>query len=415
MKIRLILISLIFLFVISCRDAEITQPEYADGSILEGATPLPDSIKPALEGVYKITDGKDFFGETIALKWQGDKLIAYGYLYGSVMELNAGIKDSVLWFEGIWRHMQNTENGLVRMKISANVSGAILSGSAPEENDFVFDGSYGYGSSPNSRKLNLFYKRPFNPEAIESDFLIIAHRGGGRNSDYLGVSENSVEMIAIAEELGANGIEIDVKLSKDNVPFLYHDPDINLRLVQEAPIWGAIEDFTFPQIRTFLTLVNGEKIPSLREALEYVLENTKLRFVWLDMKSGKNAMPYVIPIQQEFMRRAEAAGRNLKIVIGLPTEDKRELFLQYPGHENILSLNEGDIDEVRATNSYAWGPRWTLGFQSEKVNQMHDEGRIVVAWTVDKIDYIRKFMYESGFDGFVTNYPTIAAYYFYAK
>jgi glycerophosphoryl diester phosphodiesterase len=49
---------------------------------------------------------------------------------------------------------------------------------------------------------------------MQSDFQILAHRGGGRNSDYLGVSENSIEMIDIAERFGSTGIEIDARLQK---------------------------------------------------------------------------------------------------------------------------------------------------------------------------------------------------------
>ncbi len=68
--------------------------------------------------------------------------------------------------------------------------------------------------------LTLKYKRPFSEEVKQSDFDILAHRGGGRNSDYLGVSENSIEMINIAERFGTTGVEIDARLSKDGVPFI---------------------------------------------------------------------------------------------------------------------------------------------------------------------------------------------------
>ena len=52
-------------------------------------------------------------------------------------------------------------------------------------------------------------------------------------------------------------------------------------------------------------MINGEKIPSLQEALEFVLEQTTLRFVWLDMKSAKNDMEEVIAIQKDILERAE--------------------------------------------------------------------------------------------------------------
>ena len=89
--------------------------------------------------------------------------------------------------------------------------------------------------------------------------------------------------------------------------------------------------------------------------------------------------------------------------------------MQYPGYENIESINERGIDDARASNSYVWGPRWTMGSQTDAVRQMHSEGKIAITWTVDQTEFITKFMYESEFDGFVTNYPTIVAYYNYAR
>ncbi len=414
MRYFLTLISIVLL-VYSCEQVSLLDPEYSDGSMLMGTSEIPNRIKKNIEGIYKISDGSNEFGTEVAFKWQGEKLAVYGSKFGSYFLLSGGIKDTTFFFEGTWRHMQNLDVGLLRLQIGVNNGALNLWNNSVTPESVKMIGSFGEGSSPNTRLLKLTYNRPLSNDSLSNNFLIVSHRGGVRNADYIGISENSVEMIAKAEELGANGIEIDIKLSKDNIPFLYHDSDINLRLVQEAPIWGPIEDFTFPQIRTFLTLANGEKIPTLIEALSFVLTETNLRYVWLDMKSEKNAMPIVIPIQQEIMKRAKEMGRKLVITVGLPNKDKQKLFMEYPGYENIESINEMEIADVRRTNSYAWGPRWTMGSQTDAVNQIHAEGRIAITWTVDQIEFISKFINESKFDGFVTNYPTIVAYYNYAR
>ncbi len=415
MRFSIIIILLLFVFNSCTQNIDLLEPEYTDGSILTGTTEIPAQIKNSLEGIYKISKGADNFGDKVALKWHGEKLFVYGSKLGTYFTLNSGAKDSSFLFEGNWRHMRNIDVGLLRLKIGIDEGALNLLNNSVTPKSIKLKGSFGVNDNPNHKELELEYLHPFSEEALNSNFLIVAHRGGVRNADYIGTSENSIEMIARAEELGGNAIEIDIKLSKDNIPFLYHDRDINLRLTREAPIWGPIEDFTFPQIRTFITLVNGESIPTLVEALEFVLTETKLRFVWLDMKSEKNAMPIVIPIQQEIMRRAKEMGRDLVVVIGLPSEDKQKLFMQYPGYENIESINERNIENVRETNSYVWGPRWTMGSQTDAVRQMHSEGRIAITWTVDQTEFITKFMYESEFDGFVTNYPTIVAYYNYAR
>ena len=411
----LIVLILFAVFFNSCTNVDVLEPEYSDGSILTGTNAIPEKIKTNIEGIYKIKDGSDNFGTEVALKWHGEILAVYGSKLGSYFLLEGGAKDTSFFFEGTWRHMQNLETGLLRLVIGVNDGALNIWNSSVTTESISLVGSFGMGNNPNTELLKLIYDRSLSNSEVSKSFLIVSHRGGVRNADYIGVSENSIEMIAKAEELGANGIEIDIKLSKDNIPFLYHDPDINLRLVQEAPIWGPIEDFTFPQIRTFLRLANGERIPTLLEALEYVLTGTNLRYVWLDMKSEKNAMPIVIPIQQEIMRRAKEMGRNLVITVGLPNEEKQKLFMEYPGYEGVESINEMEIDDVRKVNSYAWGPRWTMGSQTDKVRQMHGEGRIAITWTLDQIEFIQKFMKESEFDGFVTNYPTIVAYYNYAR
>ncbi len=222
-------------------------------------------------------------------------------------------------------------------------------------------------------------------------------------------------MIALAEQRGSNGIEIDVKLSKDGIPFIYHDSDINLRLVEKSVIWGKIEDFTFLQLKTLITLKNGELIESLDEMLEYVLNNTNLKFVWLDMKSSKDDMANVIPIQQEYLQRAAAMGRDLRILIGLPTQDKVDQFLAVPNFQDLNNLCELSTDIVRQTDAEVWGPRWTLGLQTAEVDAMHSEGREVITWTLDDPNWIRSFVQDGDFDGILTNYPTAVAYSYYVQ
>ena len=43
--------------------------------------------------------------------------------------------------------------------------------------------------------------------------------------------ENSIESISKAFELGLGCVEIDVKISKDNIPLLIHDDTLDLSLI----------------------------------------------------------------------------------------------------------------------------------------------------------------------------------------
>ncbi|MBE0572220.1 MAG: glycerophosphodiester phosphodiesterase [Ignavibacteriaceae bacterium] len=412
-KILILLVSLLLFY--SCNnEVDVVTPVVDPSGFLDQTYPLPDNVKPIMEGVYEVTIGNDLLGDQVVVKWNRDRLSIFSGKNGGYIVLNSGYLDSVLFFFGYWRYSTNTETGAATFYIPANEGGSeILSGDTTF-NTIKFIGNYGVGNELAANPLTLQYKRPFSQSVKQGNFDILAHRGGGRNSDYLGVSENSIEMINIAERFGTTGIEIDARLSKDGVPFIYHDGDINLRLTQKSIIWGDIESFTWAQLRTLVTLRNGEKIPSLREALEFTLEETNIKTVWLDTKDV-DVVPASIELLTEINERAVNMGRNLKIYLGIPAEDVYDKFLEQPNYQDVPSLVELSIDQVREANALIWAPRWTQGTQSSTVQQMQADGRKVFTWTLDDENYIEQFINEGQFDGILTNYPTIVSYYHYIK
>jgi len=99
----------------------------------------------------------------------------------------------------------------------------------------------------------------------------------------------------------------------------------------------------------------------------------------------------------------------------MPAQDIFDAFIAYPGYQQIPSLCELTIDQVRQANSKVWAPRWTQGTQNSEVQQMHAEGRLAFCWTLDETSYIEEFINEGEFDGILTNYPTIVSYYHYIQ
>jgi len=108
-------------------------------------------------------------------------------------------------------------------------------------------------------------------------------------------------------------------------------------------------------------------------------------------------------------------GRDLEILIGLPTQDKVDQFLAVPNLQELDNLCELEPSIVRQTNAEVWGPRWTLGLQTAEVDAMHGEGREVITWTLDDPNWIRSFIRDGDFDGILTNYPTAVAYSYYVQ
>lgn len=96
-----------------------------------------------------------------------------------------------------------------------------------------------------------------------------AHRGLYDNT--AGVPENSCTAFRRAVEHGY-GIELDVQLSKDGIPVVFHD-DTLPRMAKDktgGPVHGYVSDYTFSQLREFHLLDTDEKIPTLQEVLDIV-------------------------------------------------------------------------------------------------------------------------------------------------
>lgn len=95
--------------------------------------------------------------------------------------------------------------------------------------------------------------------------LILGHRGARREAP-----ENTVPAFRRALELGADGVELDARLTADGVVIVLHDDD----LARTTAGHGRADELTFEEIRRFA--VRGAdgavwadvRVPTLAEALE---------------------------------------------------------------------------------------------------------------------------------------------------
>ncbi|MCI8514274.1 MAG: glycerophosphodiester phosphodiesterase [Lachnospiraceae bacterium] len=103
-------------------------------------------------------------------------------------------------------------------------------------------------------------KRP-DRKPFEGRFY--AHRGFHDNT--AGAPENSMAAFRRAVRAGY-GIELDVQLTRDKVPVVFHD--FTLKRMCGKP--GRVSDYTFQELRAFRLGRSREKIPTLSEVLELV-------------------------------------------------------------------------------------------------------------------------------------------------
>lgn len=416
--VKLILPMLVWITSCELQDNwQLDVPSFKGNSQLTGTTALSDNCKYALEGIYLVTNGRSSFGDTVVVKQTRDKLSIFGYQNVSYFILDNGYKDSQIILEGYWRYAIGNKTGLARFTI--NNATDLIQGDTTVTNITIF-GMFGSGESTPGDPIELRLIHKFTPQLRADPFIIGAHRSGGRTSDRLPVSENSVEMIKYTEYFGSTGIEVDVQLTKDKVPVLYHDDDLNRRLIQKGPVYGKIQDYTFAQLRTLVKLIHGEDIPSLEEAFDAVLNHTKLTTVWLDIKDAES-LQAVVPIQQKYLKLAAKAGRKLDIWVGIPSDDVYNAFVSLSGYPDIPSLCELSADKVAAVNARAWSFRWTQGLMEQDVENMHSQGRKCLVWTLDVPEFMEIYATHGGtdaskrFDGILTNYPSLLAYYHYVR
>jgi glycerophosphoryl diester phosphodiesterase len=114
--------------------------------------------------------------------------------------------------------------------------------------------------------------------------LLIAHRGASAEAP-----ENTLAAFHRALVLGVDGVELDVQVSRDGVPVIFHDTTL-LRLTGRR---GRIAQFTgreLCQIR-----VGGEPIPTLAEVLALTRDRA---VVQVEIKRGVPVAPVVQSIQR---------------------------------------------------------------------------------------------------------------------
>jgi glycerophosphoryl diester phosphodiesterase len=111
---------------------------------------------------------------------------------------------------------------------------------------------------------------------------IFAHRG------YSAVyAENTMNAFIAAERAGADGLELDVQLTKDGEVVVIHDEKVD-RTTSGS---GFVKNFTFNELRKFNANKKGvkkEPIPSLIEVLEWMQSNQLI----CNIELKNNLFPY---------------------------------------------------------------------------------------------------------------------------
>lgn len=387
------------LFVSDPNDAKIDNVRYYKSLYLE------DSIKTALQGVYKSNDTKGFFSNPAIVKWVGNYLCMYTKENFTYFYLLGGVSDTSLIFSGNWRASTAYLNGTITL--SAPFKNIDSLKSSISKGNFKFKYSW---KSDNSSTINEGYIYFSSSLKNSDDFVIFAHRGGGKNGDNIPFSENSTQLFSFSEILGANAIEIDVQKTRDNIPIILHDDLIATDNISSDFCVGKISNYTLNQIQTLCRLPDGSKIPILEDVLKYVVNNTTLKYVWIDQKAPEIAQE-VVNLVIKYNQLAMNKGRNLQIFYGIDSEASYESFLSAKNSNQVKTLNELEMSKISGQISYAWAPEFDNTIQQTEIASVQSQGKKVFLWIInspyDIITYYNSGIYP---DGVISNYPAQTYY-----
>ncbi|MCY0860044.1 MAG: glycerophosphodiester phosphodiesterase [Sulfolobaceae archaeon] len=230
--------------------------------------------------------------------------------------------------------------------------------------------------------------------------LIFAHRGA---SGY--APENTIASFRLAKEMGADGIETDLHMTKDKRIVLIHDETVD-RTTNGS---GYVRDFTLEEIKKLDAGIKkgerwkGERIPTLEELLEGFSD----MYLKLEIKKSSEFYP---GIEEQLVKLLIAYGLEDTVqVISFNSESLRKVkeikktiatgLITYKNlRESIVQAKKIGADwihvEYRALNDNI-------------VKLIKREGLLLGVWTVDSPTEAKGLTERYDINDITTNFPDI--------
>jgi glycerophosphoryl diester phosphodiesterase len=233
--------------------------------------------------------------------------------------------------------------------------------------------------------------------------LIFAHRGACSYAP-----ENTLAAFRLGLEQGADGIELDAKLSKDGVVVVIHDQTVD-RTTNGS---GKVAELTFAELQDldagiqFAPKYSGEKVPSLEQVLSEMGDKLIINIELTSYASPGDALPEKVVdlVKQKGTSQNTIFSSFHPIILGRI----RKLM---PGIPAGLLTGEGWMqwgnsflgNRVSPNLIHPYFTKATKNF----IDKTHRKNRKVNAWTVDDPREIFRLV-QDGVDGIITDDPLLA-------
>ncbi|MFW9907793.1 MAG: glycerophosphodiester phosphodiesterase [Candidatus Thorarchaeota archaeon] len=214
--------------------------------------------------------------------------------------------------------------------------------------------------------------------------IIIGHRGAPTLA-----TENTIESFVMAIKLGADMIEMDVHESEDGHLIILHDDDIARVSSQQ----GVVSKMSLSEIKE-VTLLGGERIPTLEEVLELAKGTVKVDIEIKVPGVEKKALDLVY--HRRMLKDTLFSSFSNEIV--------QEISYLEPNAETALIYEqplEHPIEDALELGASAINPLFLL-LEPGVVEYAHTNGLKVYPWGVNFESMIYE-MVLMNVDGIITN------------
>jgi glycerophosphoryl diester phosphodiesterase len=210
----------------------------------------------------------------------------------------------------------------------------------------------------------------------------VAHRG-----DPYRVRENTIDSLRSALRLGADAVEIDVRLTRDGLPVLLHDDTLKRLWELERPLRSLSSD----EVRG----LTAGGVPTLAEALDATGDSRLM----VDLPGGPDAAAVrrIVDVVREY-----GAQERVYYSAGAPAM----LAVRAADPAAEIALTWASLAPPRPVLLEAVRPRW-LNYRFTLVDRaltahVHRGGHLLSVWTPDTRRSMRRLL-DLGVDSITTN------------
>lgn len=226
--------------------------------------------------------------------------------------------------------------------------------------------------------------------------LLLGHRGSADAT----APENTLAAVERALRLGADGVEVDVRLTADGVAVCHHDPGLRRTTGDARAVgaltWGELQDLplAIPRLTDVLDTVHGRGhlVVELKTPAWQAPAAPEVLDVLADVLRGRDLRSVLV---SSFDRPRLAALRRLL--------DVRTGLLLRPGVPMGVALRRTLTDGHDEAHPHLLSALSRL----DLVGWAHAHGLGVTTWTVDRPDHLRRLA-AAGVDAAISDDPWAA-------